>query len=230
MKIGFITIGQSPRDDVLSDLPDALREVEIVQTGALDGFTFSQIATMYPTQNDTVYVSRLRDGSEVKVAKEKLIPILEERVERLRNDVDALVILCSGKMTLNNSDRVTFPSELLHRKVESIAKRTSKLGVIIPENSQSQAARAGWQYLSTDPIPVAKFSPYSEPIDHLTICSRALINQDIIVMDCIGYSKRHEDVVREVTGKQTLGARSTIFQFLENQIRSSAGPKIVPSL
>jgi len=116
MKIGFMTIGQSPRDDVLSDLPDALREVEIVQTGALDGFTFSQIATMYPTQNDTVYVSRLRDGSEVKVAKEKLIPILEERVERLRNDVDALVILCSGKVTLNNSDRLLFlPNYFIER-------------------------------------------------------------------------------------------------------------------
>ena len=115
-----------------------LRKAEIVQTGALDSFTLSQIAAMCPTRNETVYVSRLRDGSEVKVAKEKLIPILEEKVDHLRKNVDALVILCSGKMTLSNSDHVTFPSELLHRKVEST--RASKLGVIVPEDSQSQSA------------------------------------------------------------------------------------------
>jgi hypothetical protein len=31
MKVGFITIGQSPRDDVLNDLPETLRDIQAVQ-------------------------------------------------------------------------------------------------------------------------------------------------------------------------------------------------------
>src|SRR5271157_1303086 len=98
MRCGFITIGQSPRDDVLGDLPETLRNIQLVQTGALDELTSSQIAAMRPTENETVYVSRLRDGSEASIAKEKMIPILEKKIELLRKSVNAIVVLCSGRI------------------------------------------------------------------------------------------------------------------------------------
>jgi protein AroM len=99
-RVGFITIGQSPRDDVLNDLPETLRDIEAVQVGALDNLTAPQIAALQPTDNETVYVSRLRDGSEVSIAEERLIPILEEKVELLSKDVEVILMLCSGNMKL----------------------------------------------------------------------------------------------------------------------------------
>ena len=119
-KVGFITIGQSPRDDVLNDLPERLKKIEAVQVGALDNLSAQQIAALQPTNNETVYVSRLRDGSEVSISKEKLIPVLEEKVEFLSKDADVIIMLCSGDMNLRNSDEVIFPSKLLQQAVESM--------------------------------------------------------------------------------------------------------------
>jgi protein AroM len=215
MRVGFITVGQSPRDDVLSELPDTLRNIQAVQIGALDKLTTSQIVAMRPTENETVYVSRLRDSSVVSIAKEKLIPILEEKIELLRKDVDAVVILCSGNMALRNSGNVIFPSELLRQAVESMTTGNDrKVGVIIPEESQTRAARNDWKDFA-DEIKVVSFSPYSEPIEHLVACSKRLNDRHLIVMDWIGYSRRHTEIVHNVTSKPVVAVWSVTFQFLE---------------
>jgi protein AroM len=64
----------------------------------MDNLTTPQIAALQLTNNETVYVSRLRDGSEVSIAKERLTPILEEKVEFLSKDVEVIVMLCFRKM------------------------------------------------------------------------------------------------------------------------------------
>jgi len=220
MKVGFITIGQSPRDDVINDLPETLRDIEVVQVGALDNLTVQQIAALQPTDNETVYVSRLRDGSEVSIAKERLIPILEEKVELLSKDVEVIIMLCSGNMNLGNPDGVIFPSKLLRQNVESIPRRKrQKIGVMIPEESQMQLAKDEWVDLAKE-VKVVSFSPYSDPIENLEVCSRSLDDRDLIVMDCIGYSRRHAEIVREVAGKGVVAARGVAFQFLENLVAS----------
>jgi len=220
MKVGFITIGQSPRDDVLNDLPGKLGNIQAVQAGALDNLTAPQIAAMQPTDNETVYVSRLRDGTEVSIAKERLIPILEEKVELLRKDVDVIVMLCSGNMNLRNSDDVIFPSKLLRQTVESIAEaKRQRIGIMIPDESQRQLAKDEWDELA-DEVKVVSFSPYTDPIEHLKTCSRKLDDRNLIVMDCIGYSSHHAKIVSEVAGKPVVAARSVAFQFLENLVAS----------
>jgi protein AroM len=218
MKVGFITIGQSPRDDVLNDLPETLRDIQAVQVGALDNLTAPQIAALQPTNNETVYVSRLRDGSEVSIAKERLIPMLEEKVELLSKNVEVIVMLCSGNMNLRNSDEVIFPAKLLQQAVESMTKgKGERIGIMIPEKSQMQLAKDEWIDFAEE-VKVVSFSPYCDPIENLEVCSRSLDDRDLIVMDCIGYSRRHAEIVSNVTGKPVVAARSVAFQFLENLI------------
>ncbi|MGA2790877.1 MAG: AroM family protein [Candidatus Bathyarchaeia archaeon] len=219
-KVGFITIGQSPRDDVLNDLPEMLRDIEAVQVGALDNLTASQIAALQPTDNETVYVSRLRDGSEVSIAKERLIPILEEKVEFLNKDVEVILMLCSGNIMLRNSDKVIFPSKLLRQTVESIAKgKRKRIGIMIPDESQSQLAKNEWVGFAEE-VKVVSFSPYTDPIEHLRASSRKLDDRDLIVMDCIGYSRHHTKIAGDVAGKPVVAARCVAFQFLEKFIAS----------
>jgi protein AroM len=218
MKVGFITIGQSPRDDVLNDLPETLRDIQAVQVGALDNLTALQISALQPTNNETVYVSRLRDGSEVSIAKERLIPLLEEKVELLSKDVEVVVMLCSGNMNLRNSDEVIFPSKLLRQTVESIAEgKRHRIGIMVPDESQRQLAKNEWVDYA-DEVKIVSFSPYADSIEHLKTCSRKLDDRDLIVMDCIGYSRLHMKIVADVTGKPVVAARSVAFQFLEKLI------------
>jgi len=162
MRIGFITIGQSPRPDILSDLPESLSGVQVIESGALDGLTAQQIASLQPTDSETVHASRLRDGSEVLLAKERLIPILEEKVEMLRrNDVDAIVMLCSGEIDLRNADAVIFPYRLLRGVVESLTKQKGKIGIIVPEEKQIQSAKNEWREFANE-LTVVSFSPYAD--------------------------------------------------------------------
>ena len=52
-KIGLITIGQTPRDDVIPDIaPLFSSEVELLQAGALDGLTAQDIAMFAPQEGD----------------------------------------------------------------------------------------------------------------------------------------------------------------------------------
>jgi protein AroM len=226
VKVGFITIGQSPRDDILKDLPETLRNMQVVQVGALDNLTAQQIAALQPTDNETLYVSRLRDGSEVSIAKERLIPLLEEKIDRIRKDVGVTVMLCSGNMTLTNSDKVIFPSKLLRETVESMMKgEQKKIGIIVPEESQIQLARDEWLELGEE-VKVANFSPYTDPIEKLKACSGELNDRDLIVMDCIGYSRLHAEIVSHVTRRPVVVARNEVFRFLEKMITSSPKTEI----
>ena len=63
MKIGAVTIGQSPRTDVMADMKAILgEEVEVLEAGALDGISMEEIKQMEPAKGDYVLVSRLQNG------------------------------------------------------------------------------------------------------------------------------------------------------------------------
>ena len=71
MKIGAVTIGQSPRVDVTPDILPIFGEgVELLQAGALDGLTKEQIRSMAPLETDYVLVSRLNDGTFAKFGED----------------------------------------------------------------------------------------------------------------------------------------------------------------
>ena len=83
-KIGFITIGQSPRDDIMKDiLPIIGDDIEILQKGALDNLSEEELEEIAPQSGDTVLVSSLRDGRSVSMAEEKIIVHLQRCIDEL---------------------------------------------------------------------------------------------------------------------------------------------------
>ena len=97
-RIGLITIGQSPRSDVVPDMAAVLGgDVEIVEAGALDGQSRERIAALGPEGDDEILVTRLADGSSVFVGKSRVIPLVEARIAQLEDRGVALnVLLCTG--------------------------------------------------------------------------------------------------------------------------------------
>ena len=48
-KIGMITIGQSPRVDIVPEIKEILgEEIEVLEAGALDGLSLEQVRGFYP--------------------------------------------------------------------------------------------------------------------------------------------------------------------------------------
>jgi protein AroM len=215
LTLGFLTIGQSPRTDVTSDLPESLRSLKIIEAGALDDLTTQQIVSLKPDKGETMYVSRLRDSSEVALAKERLVPLLIDKIKLLHHqDIDAIVLLCSGKLKLESTGMIIFPSAILEHAVQSLLEGVGKLGVLVPENAQVQDAKAAWSRFAED-VKALSFSPYTGSIDSLHVCAKAFNDRDLIVLDCIGYSSEHRKTVRTLSGKPATSARTITFHFLE---------------
>ena len=84
MKIGAVTIGQSPRVDVTPDILPIFGEgVELLQAGALDGLTKEQIRSMAPLETDYVLVSRLNDGTFAKFGESFILERMQTCISRL---------------------------------------------------------------------------------------------------------------------------------------------------
>ena len=64
--VGLVTIGQSPRPDVVPDMAEITGPgVEIREAGALDGLGRAAIDALAPREGDEILVTRLADGAPV---------------------------------------------------------------------------------------------------------------------------------------------------------------------
>src|SRR5215211_5590228 len=98
-KIGAITIGQSPRVDVVPEMLEILgSSVELIEGGALDGLSAHEVAKLAPRNGDYVLVTRLRDGSSVQIAEHHILPRMQEQVDRaVAEGADVVALLCTGE-------------------------------------------------------------------------------------------------------------------------------------
>jgi len=72
-------------------------DVEIIERGALDGLTPEEIKNFYPEANDWVLITRMRDGTEVKIAKKHVIERMKRCTSDLEDGVDMIILLCTGE-------------------------------------------------------------------------------------------------------------------------------------
>jgi protein AroM len=214
LKIGMITIGQSPRNDVIAEIREILGQVEIVERGCLDGLTNEQIGSLKPAEREPFLVTLLRDGSSVQVSKEKTVQLLQQRIEELENeDVTSIVLLCTGDFSnLESKKLLIAPGKLICGLVEAMLTTEEKLGVIVPSWEQIGQTQKKWGYLN----PVVEVAyPYenSQEIQDAAKRLRAE-NVDLTVLDCIGYTRQMKQAVREITGKPVILARFLLARVL----------------
>jgi len=197
MKVGFITIGQSPRVDVVPEIKPYLADVEIIECGALDGLTLEEIKELAPKEGEYVLVSRLRDGTQVRLSREKIVKRLQECIKKLEKEVDIIGVLCTGEFPeLTSKKLLVEPSLLLLKTVESLG--VSKLGVVVPDPDQIEMNKRKWSNIA-DTIKVQSVSPYLGEKDELIRAAQELKDCDLIVLDCIGYNFNAKKLVKKIT-------------------------------
>jgi len=104
VRVGMITIGQSPRLDVTLEIKDILGpRIEIVECGALDGLSPEEINELKPSKSEYILVTRLRDGTTVRVSREKIIDRMNRCIRKIENNVEIVVILCTGEFPMLKS-------------------------------------------------------------------------------------------------------------------------------
>jgi protein AroM len=215
MRAAFLTIGQSPRPDIMEDLVDGLKGMSYSEYGILDNYSLDRILKDFAPEKDQIsYVTVLRDGTQVALSKKALSQKLQELVSHVESSVDVIVILCTGDFSLVSSKPIVHPSEAL---VE-LVKRSSPLsiGVMIPEKSQTDLMRGRWKTVSRV-SKIVVWSPYTS-MSTLTRVSRELKGSGTIVMECLGYSTKHRRLVEGITGEKAFIPRDAILESIANSV------------
>lgn len=209
-RIGLVTIGQAPRVDLTPELKKILGDdVKIIEKGALDDLSLEQVKKIYPKQNEEVLVTRMADGTEVKIAGEQVFPLLKEKIAELeKSDIGVIFLACTGEFPdLDTESILIRPQKLLHYIIKALANDKT-LGVIIPNKRQVVSAKERWSKVAKNVI-VEFCSPYDR-VENIEIAATKLLQEkvDMIVMDCIGYTQKMKERVYNKIGKPVILARS----------------------
>ncbi len=214
MKIGAITIGQSPRVDVTADIMDIFGgRIELVQAGGLDGLTREQIARFAPREGDYVLVSRLNDGSSVTFAERYILPRLQEAIDRMEKDGCRLImVFCTGSFPETLSAKnipLIYPCEILDRLVPLMSKK-SNIICMTPSPLQLEQTENKWKNYVKQVKSIAA-SPYGdwETLEKAADEAKEM-DADLIVLDCIGYTQKMKDMFAEKTGKMVVLPRTLL--------------------
>jgi protein AroM len=219
-KIGMLTIGQSPRDDILPGLKEILGEgYEIVEAGALDDKTLEDVEKIDLDPQDYILVSRMRDGAEIKITKKYIIPMIQEQIHRLEEQgVRLIVIMCTGRFPqFASRGLVVTPSEILKGVLEASLKR-GRLGVVYP--AKEQMPMAGGEFGREGVEVYAEcVSPYEGDDELDQVADRlATQNLDLILLNCFGFSSKVRKVITEKTGVPAIQSNALVARVLKELV------------
>lgn len=216
-RITFVTLGQTPRTDLVPEIVRALpRPVEVRELGALDGLDDDAIGALGAGPDDQALVSRLRDGTQVVLGKRWV----SERLQRLLDGIDpsatdsgaasppeATVLLCTGDFPgLRGRGLFLDAQHLVDHGVDALSQRASTVGVLVPlhrQEGEHHYAPSGGRRLRT-----AHATPYGD--DDFVAAGRALSDCDLVVMHCMGYTEAQRGAVAEGSGRPVLLARRLV--------------------
>jgi len=217
-KVGFVTIGQSPRTDILENLKPLLEPLEILEQGALDGLPPNELEAIAPLPDEIPYVSRLFDRSQVLLSPEKILPLFQKAVDSVvGSGAEMVVVLCTGSFpTLQCPVPFLFPDRLLRGFVKGVLPPEGILGVLVPLPKQTAAAREVWKSI-TPHVRTASLSPYLNFAAGMEKC-QTLEGCDLIVMDCLGYAIRHKEMLKRLLNIPVVLARTAVARAIQELI------------
>ena len=206
-RLGLITIGQSPRDDVVPELRALLPEdVTVVETGALDGLSKEEIPP--PQAPERTLVTRLSDGTEVQVDKAFIHTRLGATVRSLEDHVDLIGFLCSGDLPeFPSRVPILIPHRLLEGYLKAI-KFPGPIGVLVPASAQVKPALEELESWGVPALGQA-VSPYSQASKVGEVAAQ-LTNEGVaaVLLHCFGFGLAMREQAARASGLPVISVRS----------------------
>lgn len=196
-----LTIGQAPRSDIMPLLMAHLPAGSVTHVGLLDGLSTGQIEQRYaPAEGDAVLVTRLLDGSQVKLAAARVERGLQEKIDVLEAlGCMTILLLCTGEFNHLHANNALLlePDRIIPPLISSIIGQ-HRAGIVVPVESQVVEQANKWRKLAKAPC-FAVASPYLSDDQTLTKAAMRLAEQgaEVVVLDCIGFNRHHEDVLKK---------------------------------
>ncbi len=209
-RLGIVTIGQTPRTDVVPEMAEVLGPgVEVLERGALDGLDIQTISGLAPGPADEVLVTRLSGGAQVFVAHRLVAP----RVQRCLADLDRAGVAMSALLCTGAFPGLASAAPLLHpdRLLLGVLRGTSwagRLGVLTPSVAHVPHTAARWRASGFDAV-LAVLSPYEADDGRaLALAVEALGGGEagLVVLDCMGYRRKVKEEIHALLDVPVLQA------------------------
>ncbi len=233
-RITFVTIGQTPRADLVPEIVAHLPiDVDVAELGALDGLAGEEIARRAPGPDDHALVTRLRDGTQAVIGKRWVTGRLQELLrgpgatagdgeatarngtatarngEATARNGTATVLLCTGEFAgLRGPGLFLDAQHLVDHGVAALCAGARSVGLLVPlarQQDEHHYAPPAGQALRT-----AHASPYEDPASVFEEAGRALAGCDLVVMHCMGYTEEQRSAVVAGAGRPVLLARRLV--------------------
>lgn len=190
-RIAFVTIGQTPRSDIV---PEMMAEISAglsaqptyEEFGVLDDLRGPALDEMRAHEGELCFATRLRGGEEIVTSKQRTEERLNELLARIDGmGFDLIVLLCTGTRIdpLKNTLAVE-AQRIVDATVEALAASCRRLGVIVP--LERQVAEFTRRHVFTGEPTVVSASPYSDT--DMAAGAAGVADCDLIVMHCMGYT------------------------------------------
>ncbi|WP_448522775.1 AroM family protein [Pseudothermotoga sp.] len=198
--ICFITIGETPRDDVIPELLNLMGKTDLSyrEVGLIDGVDPS---IYKPLNDDDLLVSRKRDGSVAYISHRWVV----QRLSQIKCE-GLCVLLCTGEF---ESERFILPYKVIDSFFSAMPK-LDRVTVVVPELRQCERAVKRWSKVGSRTNCVA-FSPYRS--SELNV---DLSQEQLVYLDCMGFGLKHEEFFRTKTSGIVLSARRILANYLRN--------------
>ncbi len=196
-----LTIGQAPRTDIMPLLDEYLPREQVSHTGLLDGLTREQIELRFaPEPGEDVLVSRLLDGTQVRLASSRVEPALQEKIDWLESEgCETILLLCTGEFHHLKAKNALLlePDRIIPPLINGIVG-SHQVGIVVPVTEQIEHQAGKWLKLAKKPC-YATASPYLANEQTLIKAALSLKEQgaQVVLLDCIGYQRRHADIIQQ---------------------------------
>jgi len=200
-KLGLLTLGQSPREDVTPTFKAILgSSVRILERGALDGLTGAELQQVTAGTGETPLETRLASGAAIGLSRTALMPRLIAAASELSGACEQVVLLCSGEFPALAAacPRLIQPIRILRGAISAMAEHRL-LGLIGPASDLAEAP-AQWRPYAPNLV-CAAASPYTG-LATVMAAGRDLARRgaELILLDDMGFSEVHRLAVAGETG------------------------------
>jgi protein AroM len=186
-RIGALTIGQSPRPDLISPLASLLpHNCEILQVGALDGLTQNDLPG--GTYGTYPLVTRMKNGATVMVDESFIAPRLQMALDFLEaNGAVTTLLLCAGTFSDLQATRPLYkPFKVACSLLDALDFRS--IGLIAPVVEQETPIRERWEIMGWEPTVWTANLGEQDQAFHRCLNTHIRANKlDCIVLDYVGH-------------------------------------------
>lgn len=209
--LGLITIGQSPRPDLVAGFAClAPPGLEIRLVGALDSVAPAELDAIAARPGGYPLLVKLRDGSTREIERDLLVPYVERQAVALAaQGARALVLCCAGDFPdITSPIPLLLPGRVLPGVARSLVRK-GRIGVVTPVRGQARAAEAKWRADGFDPRVI-----WASPFRHEEIAAAARTLADpsleLIVLDCMGHNASSKAEFARLTSRPVLLAQTLV--------------------